>query len=127
MLNSFFTFLNTLGRFAISFFRASGDLILFTAQTIANIFKAPFYIGETIRMSIEIGFYSLPVVALTTVFSGMVIAIQTYEAVSKFSAEGAVRSISAAGFSGRRLRRAAEGRRQSEAKQLNRPQSQHIL
>ena len=93
MQNQFFSFINALGRFVISFFRASGDLILFTAQTLLCIFKAPFYIGETIRMSIEIGFYSLPVVALTTVFSGMVIAIQTYEAVSKFSAEGAVSMV----------------------------------
>ena len=42
---------------------------------------------------IEIGFYSLPVVALTTLFSGMVIALQTYEAVSQFSAEGAVSMV----------------------------------
>ena len=93
MLKKMLSFINKLGRFAINFFRASGDLILFTWDTLIHCFKRPFYTSETIRMCIEIGFYSLPVVALTTVFSGMVIAIQTYEAVSKFSAEGAVSMV----------------------------------
>ena len=93
MLSKIFAFINALGRFAIGFFHGSGDLILFSLQTIIALFKKPFYMAETIRMSIEIGFYSLPVVALTTIFSGMVIAIQTYEAVSKFSAEGAVSMV----------------------------------
>ena len=93
MFNKILTFINTLGRFAIGFFRATGDLILFTGSTLAHCVKPPLYLKETIRMCIEIGFYSLPVVALTTIFSGMVIAIQTYEAVSKFSAEGAVSMV----------------------------------
>lgn len=93
MIEKLLAFINTLGRFAIGFFRVSGDLILFSMQTLTALIKRPFYMGETIRMSIEIGFYSLPVVALTTIFSGMVIAIQTYEAVSKFSAEGAVSMV----------------------------------
>ena len=48
------SFINTLGRFVIGFFRASGDLILFTLQTILHMFKLPFYIHEMIRMSILI-------------------------------------------------------------------------
>ena len=39
---------------------------------------------------VEIGFYSLPVVVLTTFFSGAVIALQTYEGFSQFSAESSV-------------------------------------
>ena len=38
----------------------------------------------------NIGFYSLPVVGLTTLFAGMVIAIQTYSGISKYGAESAV-------------------------------------
>ena len=93
MFEKLFSFINALGRFAISFFRGAGDLILFTMKTLCALARRPFYMAEAVRMSIEIGFYSLPVVALTTVFSGMVIAIQTYEAVSKFSAEGAVSMV----------------------------------
>lgn len=42
---------------------------------------------------IEIGFYSLPVVALTTMFSGMVIALQSYSGLSTLSSEGVVASV----------------------------------
>jgi phospholipid/cholesterol/gamma-HCH transport system permease protein len=42
---------------------------------------------------IEIGFYSLPVVGLTTLFAGMVMALQTYSGFSRFSAEGAVSTV----------------------------------
>lgn len=93
MTEKFLSFINALGRMVIHFFKASGDLVLFTTNIVLNTFKQPFYLSETIRMCREIGFYSLPVVALTTIFSGMVIAIQTYEAVSKFSAEGAVSMV----------------------------------
>ncbi len=93
MAERILSFINSLGRMTLSFFQSMGDLVLFTAQIIAHLFKAPFYLRQTLNMAIEIGFYSLPVVALTTVFSGMVIAIQTYEAISKFSAEGAVSMV----------------------------------
>lgn len=93
MTEKFLSFINALGRMVIHFFKASGDLVLFTTNIVLNTCKQPFYLSETIRMCREIGFYSLPVVALTTIFSGMVIAIQTYEAVSKFSAEGAVSMV----------------------------------
>ncbi|MBE6445853.1 MAG: ABC transporter permease [Alphaproteobacteria bacterium] len=75
------------------FFYATGELAIFTGKVIGACVKRPFYFKELIRQLVEIGFYSLPVVALTTLFSGMVIAIQTYEAVSKFSAEGAVSMV----------------------------------
>ena len=39
------------------------------------------------------GFYSVPVVGLTTLFAGMVIAIQTYSGFSKFGAESAVATV----------------------------------
>lgn len=42
---------------------------------------------------IEIGFYSLPVVVLTTMFSGMVIALQSYSGLSTLSSEGVVASV----------------------------------
>ena len=41
----------------------------------------------------NMGFYSLPVVGLTTLFAGMVIAIQTYSGFSKFGAESAVATV----------------------------------
>ena len=42
---------------------------------------------------IDIGHYSLPVVGLTTLFSGMVLALQSYTGFARFSAEGAVATV----------------------------------
>ena len=41
----------------------------------------------------DIGFYSLPVVGLTTLFAGMVIALQTYSGFSGFKAESVIASV----------------------------------
>ena len=41
----------------------------------------------------DMGFYSLPVVGLTTIFAGMVIALQSYSGFARFGAESAVASV----------------------------------
>ena len=83
-------FIDKLGRVVLNFFAAAGRLGLFAFEAVLQCFKRPFYGKAFARQLIEIGFYSLPVVALTTLFSGMVIALQTYTGFSSFSAEGAV-------------------------------------
>ena len=92
-MQQFLNFVNALGRVMTRFFYATGDLAIFTEKAVMACVRKPFYRKELYHQLVEIGFYSLPVVALTTLFSGMVIAIQTYEAVSKFSAEGAVSMV----------------------------------
>jgi phospholipid/cholesterol/gamma-HCH transport system permease protein len=42
---------------------------------------------------IDIGYYSLPVVGLTALFTGIVLALQTHTGFSRFSAEGAVATV----------------------------------
>ena len=83
-------FIDALGRMTLRFFKSAGELGIFTGQAIYHSCTPPFYPKEIGRMMVEIGFYSLPVVALTTLFSGMVIALQTYAGFSQFSAEGSV-------------------------------------
>lgn len=87
------SFINKLGRVILNFFEATGRLGIFCGQTIYHCVTPPFYLKSLGRQLIEIGFYSLPVVALTTLFSGMVIALQTYTGFSQFSAEGAVAMV----------------------------------
>lgn len=86
-------FVDKLGRVLLNFFEATGRLGLFAAEAIFQIFKPPFYGRAFVHQLIEIGFYSLPVVALTTFFSGMVIALQTYTGFSQFSSEGPVAMV----------------------------------
>jgi len=45
------------------------------------------------RQMIEIGYYSLPVVALTAIFTGMVLALQSYTGFARFSAESAIPNV----------------------------------
>ncbi len=87
------SFINKLGRVVLNFFEATGRLGAFCSETIYHCVMPPFYLKALLQQMIEIGFYSLPVVALTTLFSGMVIALQTYTGFSQFSAEGAVAMV----------------------------------
>jgi phospholipid/cholesterol/gamma-HCH transport system permease protein len=41
----------------------------------------------------NIGYYSLPVVGLTTLFTGMVLALQSYTGFTRFNAEGAIAGV----------------------------------
>lgn len=86
-------FVNLLGHFLLNFLQATGRLGLFTAKNIYHCFTPPFYGKVVLRQLVEIGFYSLPVVALTTLFAGMVIALQTYTGFAQISAEGAVSMV----------------------------------
>ena len=42
---------------------------------------------------LDIGYYSLPVVGLTAIFTGMVLALQSYTGFSRFNAESAIPTI----------------------------------
>src|SRR5262249_39664553 len=42
---------------------------------------------------LEIGYYSLPVVGLTAIFTGMVLALQTYTGFTRFNAESAIPKV----------------------------------
>ncbi|MCQ2965875.1 MAG: ABC transporter permease [Alphaproteobacteria bacterium] len=81
------------GRVTLKFLRSTGELALFMTKTLSHCVKPPFYFKSLLNQMIEIGFYSLPVVALTTLFSGMVIALQSYSGLSSFSSEGVVASV----------------------------------
>ncbi|MCG8621350.1 MAG: ABC transporter permease [Proteobacteria bacterium] len=65
-----------------------GKLALFIASALVWMFRPPWYGRQILRLMIDIGYFSLPVVGLTTMFSGMVIALQSYTGTERFSAEG---------------------------------------
>ena len=45
------------------------------------------------RQMLDIGYYSLPVVGMTALFTGMVLALQSYTGFARFSAESAVATV----------------------------------
>lgn len=86
-------FLRALGKPLVVFISRIGELSLFIAQALYNCVTPPFYWKMLLRQMADIGFYSLPVVALTTIFAGMVIALQTHAGFSSYGAESAIASV----------------------------------
>ncbi|MBQ9271717.1 MAG: ABC transporter permease [Alphaproteobacteria bacterium] len=87
------TFLQTLGKAPLAFIINLGYFTQFVAKSVYNCFMPPFYFRLFGMQFLNIGFYSLPVVGLTTLFAGMVIAIQTYSGISEYGAESVVASV----------------------------------
>ncbi len=70
-----------------------GELSIFAGSGLLAIFTPPYYPRQIGRSLMEIGFYSLPVVSLTALFTGMVLALQSYTGFSRFNAESAIASV----------------------------------
>lgn len=70
-----------------------GRLANFTIKALSAILTSNIYYKQIWKQFIFIGFYSLPVVGLTAIFSGAVLALQTYTGFSRFSAENSVSTV----------------------------------
>ena len=86
-------FIQAIGRGALGACASTGRLTLFGASGLSHIVRPPFYGRMFLRAFVEIGYFSLPVVALTAVFTGMVLALQSSTGLSRFSADSAVASL----------------------------------
>jgi phospholipid/cholesterol/gamma-HCH transport system permease protein len=82
-----------LGRLLLGACTTAGRLSLFALSGLSHIVRPPFYARMFARALVEIGYFSLPVVALTAIFTGMVLALQSSTGLSRFSAESAVASL----------------------------------
>jgi phospholipid/cholesterol/gamma-HCH transport system permease protein len=85
--------LQPIGRTFLVFLEATGRLSLFTVMSLSHCLRPPFYPRLVLRQMIEIGYYSLPVVGLTAIFTGMVLALQSYTGFARFSAESAIPNV----------------------------------
>ena len=85
--------LATIGQATFAFLATIGRLSIFTGRTLLHCFAPPFYFRLLLRQCVEIGYYSLPVVGLTAIFTGMVLALQSYTGFSRFNAEGAIANV----------------------------------
>lgn len=86
-------FLALIGRTLLRFLSAAGRLAWFTSQTVSHCFRPPFYWGQIVKQLIDIGYYSLPVVGLTALFTGMVLALQSHSGFARFEAESAIPTV----------------------------------
>jgi phospholipid/cholesterol/gamma-HCH transport system permease protein len=86
-------FLSGIGRATLIFLAATGRFALFTGLALSHCVRPPFFLRHIGRQMLDIGFYSLPVVGLTAVFTGMVLALQSYSGFSRFNAESAIATV----------------------------------
>jgi phospholipid/cholesterol/gamma-HCH transport system permease protein len=86
-------FLQHIGAVTFGFLATIGRITIFTGTALSHAIRPPFYPRIIGRQMIEIGYYSLPVVGLTAVFAGMVLALQSFTGFSRFNAEGAVANV----------------------------------
>ena len=82
-----------IGRGTLGGVRAAGAIALFGLAGLSHLFRPPFYGRMFWRAFVEFSYFSLPVVSLTAVFSGMVIALQSFTGFSRFSAESAIPGV----------------------------------
>lgn len=85
--------LQPIGSAFLSFLATTGRLAMFTSNGVSHCVRPPFYGRQLLRQIIEIGFFTLPVVGLTAIFAGMVLALQSYTGFARFSAEGAIANV----------------------------------
>lgn len=90
--------LSALGRPVLAALAAIGRVALFAAQVIGHLVRPPFYPREFLHALMQIGWFSLPVVGLTAVFTGGALALQIYSGGARFNAEAVVPSIVAIGM-----------------------------
>lgn len=90
--------LGELGRAVLNLLAAFGRVALFALNALSHIFRPPFYPRELGMALLNIGWLSLPVVGLTTIFTGGALALQIYAGGARFNAEAVVPQIVAIGM-----------------------------
>lgn len=70
-----------------------GRLSSFIGRAVFHSFTPPVFMKQTLKQVVDIGYYSLPVVGMTALFTGMVLALQSYTGFTRFNAEGAIAGV----------------------------------
>ncbi len=80
-------------KIVFSFFYSIGEIVDFFFNCVKYSITEKFYANIFFKQFLKIGFNSLPVVGLTSIFTGMVLALQSYTGFSRFSAESAIPNV----------------------------------
>lgn len=93
VVTSILEILEAVGHALLAFFEKVGKMTSFTLRGVAHCFIPPTFFKQIARQFIDIGYYSLPVVGLTALFTGMVLALQSYTGMTRFNAESAIAGV----------------------------------
>jgi phospholipid/cholesterol/gamma-HCH transport system permease protein len=86
-------FLEAIGRALLRVLEELGRFFQMLGQTAGWAIRPPYDVPEHFRQMVRVGVDSIPVVFLTTLFTGMVMALQTFHGFARFHAEGFVGSV----------------------------------
>lgn len=87
------TIVSGLGARVIKIADSVGHASIFTWQMLRWIFRPPFRIRAVFEQMQEIGYNSIPVVAITALSTGSVLALQSYIGFKRFGAESMVGTV----------------------------------
>lgn len=93
ILTAFQGFLAAIGAAVMALCQSTGAVVLFAGTTIGHVAAPPWYPGELTRQLLRIGYFSLPVVGLTALFTGGALALQVFSGGERFNAEAVVPNI----------------------------------
>ena len=75
------------------FFAEMGRLVLMLGRTLAWTPRPPYDVRQFLLQVVRVGVQSVPVVLLTALFTGAVLALQSFATLRRFNAEGFVGSL----------------------------------
>lgn len=90
--------LQPIGARTIAVFAGVGRLVIFAWMALSHVFRPPFYPRQTLSALLSVGYFSLPVVGMTAIFTGGALALQIYAGGARFNAEAVVPQIVAIGI-----------------------------
>jgi phospholipid/cholesterol/gamma-HCH transport system permease protein len=85
--------LDRFGQVFLNAFEELGRFFYIMAQSLEWTLRRPFDVREWLRQMVRVGWDTIPVVFLTCMFTGMVLALQTFRGFERFHAEGFVGSV----------------------------------
>ncbi|MDE1174693.1 MAG: ABC transporter permease [Parvibaculaceae bacterium] len=87
-----------IGRVVLATLEEIGQLSLFTWNGVSHVVRPPYFFRLLGQQMMRIGYFSLPVVAMTAFFTGGVLALQIYYGGSQYNSESIVATIVALGI-----------------------------
>jgi len=87
------TVLEGIGRGVLWLFEGFGRFFELSVQTLRGLVRPPYQIADTAKQVVRVGVDSVPVVFLTALFTGGVLALQTFKGFQRFHAEGYIGSV----------------------------------
>ena len=86
-------FLEGLGNFVLRVLEEVGHFFSMLGRVAAWAVRPPYDVPELLRQMVRVGYDSIPVVLVTTLFTGMVLALQTFNGFARFHAQNLVGSV----------------------------------